>query len=86
MLAVVAGVALAHLLPYVQTQSEQLQFVESEVTKAQQETTRLKTDFGRYFDPWQTQNVIQEQSGYKSPTERQIVWTDSHPASAPAPK
>jgi cell division protein FtsB len=77
--AVLIGVSvstLAKLVPYLHHQAEQLQTLNAAVDQAEDSTSTLKADFSRYFDPWQTQNVAQEQSGYKSPTERQVVWTE----------
>ncbi|NMF84788.1 hypothetical protein [Nodosilinea sp. P-1105] len=74
-LAVVALGALGRLVPYLQTQTQQLQMVNDQVTALESSTTELKADFSRYFDPAQSRRIMQEQTGYKVPTERQVVWT-----------
>ena len=79
-LSLVAGVSLVQLVLYTQEQGEKLEYVSTEVVRTERQTTRLKASFSRYFDPWQTEDLIQEQSGYKSLTERPIVWTTPLPA------
>jgi phosphoribosyl-AMP cyclohydrolase len=76
LLIAVSVSTLGQLVPYIYSRAEQLQVLEEAVANAEASTTQLKADFGRYFDPWQTENLMQEQSGYKSSTERQIVWTE----------
>jgi hypothetical protein len=84
MLAAVALTTLSRLVPHLQTQAAQLETVTEAVDLAEASTSQLKSDFGRYFDPWQAEQVMQEQSGYNPPTERQVVWTEpAAGASAP---
>ncbi|MGF1570723.1 MAG: hypothetical protein ACFCVD_22055 [Nodosilinea sp.] len=75
LLTVVALGALGQLVPHIQTQAQRLQAVNSEVAVAEVAHAKLKSDFGRYFDPWQAGKIMQEQSGYKVSNERQVVWT-----------
>jgi hypothetical protein len=76
LLAIAALGALAQLVPYIQTQAQRLEQISQAVESAEASNAKLKTDFGRYFDPAQAGRLIQEYSGYKMPQERQIVWTD----------
>lgn len=68
---------LSQLVPYIHQQSERLDQINQAVDSATATNTKLKSDFTRHFDPTQTGRLIQEYSGYKSPQERQIVWTDT---------
>jgi hypothetical protein len=81
-LAGVALLALGRLVPHMQSQAAQLEDVNQALARVEASTSRLKTDFGRYFDPWQAENIMQEQSGYRPPSERQVVWTDDGEATA----
>jgi hypothetical protein len=76
LLAVAATASLLRLIPYAQAQQQQLTAVQAAVAQSEVETAQLKSDFGRYFDPRQASNVMQEQSGWESPSQRQIVWVD----------
>jgi hypothetical protein len=69
--------ALSHLVPYLQTQTARLDQVTQAVDTAATTHTTLKAEFDRYFDPAQASRLMQEYSGYKSPQERHIVWTES---------
>jgi hypothetical protein len=75
LLTVVALAALVRLVPYVQSKAAQLTEVNQALSQAEASTAKLKSDFGRYFDPWQAESIMQEQSGYRPPSERQVVWT-----------
>lgn len=75
-LACATCVSLVRIIPYTQTHQEELQKVQAAVAVAEAQTSRLKTDFSRYFDPRQASSVMQEQSGWESPSQRQIVWID----------
>lgn len=79
-LAGIALTALSRLVPHLQTQAAQLKVVSEAVDQVEASTSKLKSDFGRYFDPWQTQKIMQEQSGYRPSTERQVVWTEEKSA------
>ncbi|PSR19552.1 hypothetical protein C8255_01380 [filamentous cyanobacterium CCP3] len=72
----VAAVSLGRLLPYLQSQVHELEVTRAELAEAEAANTRLRADFDRYFDPAQAGRVIQEQTGYRSRSERQVVWTD----------
>ncbi|TVQ12420.1 MAG: hypothetical protein EA368_03915 [Leptolyngbya sp. DLM2.Bin27] len=71
-----AAASLNRLVPHLQGQVEQLETARHALDQAQTANTRLRSDFDRYFDPAQTGRVIQEQTGYRVPSERQVVWTD----------
>lgn len=75
-LVLVAAVSLGRLVPYLQAQAQQLEVVRRELDQAEVTHTRLRADFDRYFDPTQAGRVIQEQTGYRTKSERQVVWTD----------
>ncbi|MBE9108870.1 hypothetical protein IQ273_05490 [Nodosilinea sp. LEGE 07298] len=75
-LALVAGVSLGRLVPYLQVQVQQLETARAELAQAEAANTRLRADFDRHFDPAQAGRIIQEQTGYRSRSERQVVWTD----------
>ena len=75
-LVLVAVASLARLVPHLQSQVQQLDTTRQALAQAQVTHTRLRSDFDRYFDPAQASRVIQEQTGYRSRTERQVVWTD----------
>ncbi len=74
-LALVAALSLGRLVPHLQAQVQQLEAVRLELDQAEVNHTRLRADFDRYFDPTQSSRVIQEQTGYRSKSERQVVWT-----------
>lgn len=75
-LALVAAVSLGRLVPYLQAQVQQLETVRHELDQAEVTHARLRADFDRYFDPAQSGRIIQEQTGYRTKSERQVVWTD----------
>ncbi|WP_156119705.1 hypothetical protein [Leptolyngbya sp. KIOST-1] len=75
-LTLVAAVSLGRLVPHLQAQVEQLEVARASLAEAEAANTRLRSDFDRYFDPAQAGRIIQEQTGYRSRSERQIVWTD----------
>jgi hypothetical protein len=75
-LALVGVISLGHLVPHLQAQVQELDVVRQELALAETVNTRLRNDFGRYFDPAQGERVIEEQTGYRSRSERRVVWTD----------
>ncbi|MGB3312710.1 MAG: hypothetical protein WBG32_02340 [Nodosilinea sp.] len=75
-LVLVAAGSLGQLVPSLQAQVQQLEAARAELTQAEAANTRLRADFDRHFDPAQASRVIQEQTGYRSRSERQVVWTD----------
>lgn len=77
-------VSLTRLVPILREQRAELQQVKAAVAIAEQEHSRLKNDFGRYFDPQQVRSIMQEQSGWESPSQRQIVWTTPQKSTQPS--
>ena len=84
LLSLLAVIALGRLVPHVQSQTLKLEAVNQSVDQLEASTSQLQTDFGRYFDPWQTEKIMQEQSGYRPSTERQVVWTQDDPSGTTA--
>ncbi len=80
----IAVTALGRLVPHLQTQTAQLDVVNGALAQVETSTAKLQSDFGRYFDPWQAQKIMQEQSGYRPSTERQVVWTEEDAAAQEA--
>ncbi len=76
LLTVASLSALSHLVPYLQAQSDRLEQVNQAVDEATTTNAKVRTEFDRYFDPVQASRLIQEYSGYRSPQERHIVWTE----------
>ncbi|MBU6229254.1 MAG: hypothetical protein KGQ93_06140 [Cyanobacteria bacterium REEB459] len=77
-LALVSLSSLGQLIPYIYRQAHHLQDVRVALNAAEAANLQLKSDFSRYFDPAQTGDLIEEQSGYKYANQRPIVWI--HPA------
>lgn len=75
-LVLVAAASLGRLVPYLQAQVQQLEVVRRELDQTEVTHARLRADFDRYFDPTQSGRIIQEQTGYRTKSERQVVWTD----------
>ena len=76
-ITVASLMALGQIIPYIQTQANRLEQVNQAVETATTSQTKLRAEFDRYFDPAQASRLIQEYSGYRSPQERQIVWTET---------
>lgn len=73
LLSAVAVTGIAQLLHYQWFQQERLREIQTEVSSTQERVGRLQTDFNRYFDPQQTQNVMQEQSNRVATNQRRII-------------
>ncbi|MEB3289208.1 MAG: hypothetical protein VKI82_04790 [Leptolyngbya sp.] len=76
-ITVASLVALSHLIPYIQTQTNRLDQVSHALDAATTSHTKLKAEFDRYFDPAQASRLMQEYSGYKAPQDRHIVWLET---------
>lgn len=76
LLLLLGGASLGHLLPYIYNQAQSLASMRVAIDKAETSHLKLKTDLNRYFDPTQSQHLIQEQSGYQNTRERPVVWID----------
>ncbi len=68
--------ALVQLLPYNWLQQDKLREINTEVSLSEGRVNRLQTDFGRYFDPHQAKNIMQEQSQRVDPSQRQVYMID----------
>lgn len=95
LLAGVAIIALAKLIPYNLQQRDELQQLQSEVTEVQQRVDKLQADLDRQLDPQQASSIMQEQSYRVDPNQRQVVWlapgaataqSDSETSQADAPQ
>jgi hypothetical protein len=76
LLAVVAGATLTKLVPYYQSQRQDLQALQQTLQTVEQENQTLRQDFSRTFDPRQTSSVMQEQSAQSDPRQRTVVWVN----------
>lgn len=76
LLAVVAGMTLAKLMPYYQTQRSELQSLQTAVQTAERSKVLLWEEFSRNFDPKQSPSVMQEHSGKSLSTRRAVVLVD----------
>lgn len=74
LLLLLGGASLGHLLPYIYNQAQSLASMQVAIDRAETSHLKLKTDLNRYFDPTQSQQLIQEQSGYQNISERPVVW------------
>jgi hypothetical protein len=84
-LSTVAVSALAHLFPYVNMQRSKLEEVQTAVKSAHDRLQITQLRFNRYFDPYQTKTLMQEQSNRIDPQQQQIVLTEP-PAVRPTPR
>lgn len=66
--------ALVRLIPFNVNQQARLQELQVEVSAVQGRVDHLQADLNYYFDPQQTQRVMQEQSQLVDPSQRRIVW------------
>lgn len=65
--------SLLRLAPLLYEQRAELHQAQADLTVTEERNYRLKADFGRYFDPRLARQVMQEQSGWKAPAQRQVV-------------
>lgn len=75
LLAVIASTTIAKLVPYHQTQQEQLGTLQSSVAQAEKRNAELRDQFSRNFDPAQASRIMQEQSGMGYPNQKKVIWT-----------
>lgn len=75
-LSAAAVSTLTRILPYQLSQQEKLQEIRAEVNVTEGRVNRLRSDFGRNFDPQQTRTIMQEQSNRVDPKQLQVVWTN----------
>lgn len=76
LLAIVAGVALVKLIPYTTAQQAKLIELKTEVASVQQRVDTLQTNFNRYFDPQQTQQLMQEQTNRIGSHQLKIILVE----------
>lgn len=69
---------IAQLLQYQWSQQGKLREIQAEVNSTQERVGRLQTDFNRYFDPQQAQNIMQEQSNRVGIGQRQVILLDKN--------
>ncbi|MGB3292488.1 MAG: hypothetical protein WBB01_05750 [Phormidesmis sp.] len=74
LLATVATTTIAKLVPYYQTQQQELDTLQATLQVAEQENAELRSQFNRNFDPAQAAQIMQEQSGLAYPNQKRIVW------------
>lgn len=77
LLSTVAISALAHLFPYIGSQKGKLDEVQTAVQTTRERLQLRQTTFGKYFDPYQTRALMQEQSNRMDPQQRQIILQES---------
>ena len=78
LLSVCATSALLKLWPYYQSVQEKLQVINSEIQSTTERLGNEKADFSRYFDPSQTQTIMQEQSNRVDPNQIPIIWREDN--------
>jgi cell division protein FtsB len=74
-LTIAAIATLIKLVPYHVSQEQKLQELRAEVKATKDRVDQLQTDFNRYFDPSQTERIMQEQSNRINPNQIQIIWS-----------
>ena len=75
-LAIAAFSALATLVPDYQARRAKLNQMQAAIRIAERQTSHLRGEFSRYFDPRQANSVMREQSGGGAPLKPQIVWIE----------
>jgi hypothetical protein len=76
-LSVFGAVTLANLVAYNCSQQAKFQYLEAEVKDAKARSEKIGSDFGRTFDPYSQQNVIQENSFKIAKDQLQVVIVNS---------
>ena len=76
LLSAVAVTGTVQLLRYQWFQQARLGEIKAEVNSTQERVKRLQTDFNRYFDPQQSQSIMQEQSNRVATDQRRIILLD----------
>ncbi len=75
-LSAAAVYGLVQLLPYLWTQQQKWQEINTEVKQAEGRVNHLRQDFNRYFDPHQAEALMKEQSNLLEPGQRQVFWSN----------
>lgn len=83
-ISVVAASALVQLWPHYRELQDKLQEINAEVKVTESRVNQARHHFNRYFDSSQTQRIMQENSTWVDPNQRQIILMEpeSIPASA----
>jgi hypothetical protein len=71
----IAIATLAHLVPYAMTQADRLQELQTEVKRTNNRVQQLRNSLGYYFDPQQTQNVMETVGHRMNPQEYRVITT-----------
>ncbi|MBE9059687.1 hypothetical protein [cf. Phormidesmis sp. LEGE 11477] len=75
LLTVIASTTIAKLVPYYQAQQERLGTLQHSVAQEKEKNAELREQFDRNFDPAQTAQIMQEQSGMGYPNQKKVIWT-----------
>lgn len=75
LLAVIAITTIAKLIPYHQARQARLSTLQASVAQAEETNAKLRSQFNRNFDPAQTSQIMQEQSGRGYPNQKKVIWT-----------
>lgn len=76
LLSTVAISALVQLVPHYRLQQEKLEEIRAEVTQTEARVNRLRSDFGRHFDPEQTKKIMQEHTYRIDPNQKRIIFEE----------
>lgn len=74
--------ALIQMLPQHRSASEKLQDIRAEVKMTEERVIKEREEFTRYFDPQQTQRIMQEQGNRVDPSQKPIVFLQERTSSA----
>jgi cell division protein FtsB len=85
LLAIAAGVALVRLVPYNISQQAKLAELQAETNRAEERVNLLQESFNRYFDPYQVNIIMQEESNRISENQRRIIFLQPEQPLPPAP-
>ncbi|NER35952.1 MAG: hypothetical protein F6J93_18515 [Oscillatoria sp. SIO1A7] len=76
LLSTVAISALVQLVPHYRVQQEKLEEIRAEVAQTEARVNRLRSDFGRHFDPEQTKKIMQEHTYRIDPNQKRIIFEE----------
>lgn len=74
--------ALIQILPHHRSVSEKVQDIRAEVKMTEERVAKEREEFSRYFDPQQTQSIMQEQGNRIDPSQKPIIWIEPSPKEA----
>ena len=72
----VAISAIFRLLPSQMKVRENFREMQAETDRVEKRVRSLQAEFGRYFDPQQTDSILQEQGYQTDPHRLPIVWDE----------